>query len=358
MTQRNDMVFQLSLSEIAFTISFLLLLLLGYLVFREQTGREAAEAALAEAQSNERAAFAELHAIKSALSPGLQRDGGPSPDEIITELVAAGEIRADRDRLRQRVADLDAGLTALTELQRQAQTAAQARRPEIESALSLQEQVRSLMEDDADASLQAAGPKGTDAHLPDRVKSALATALELKKQLKAQLDKELAPGREAQTIQDVVAAARSYSDLAGSPGGSGHVKRENADLRGQVAFLKNRLEARGGRDYPPCWADEKTGKVEFLFFVEVKPNSVIVEPAWPPNRDADARALPGIERILSDSPHSNPNFVRRIQGIFNKSRECQCRHFVRLKSTIDNAVQSDRSRLMVENYFYKSEVRR
>ena len=50
MAQQNDQVFQLSLTEIAFTITFLLLLLLGYLVFKEQTERLAAEAKLEKVQ--------------------------------------------------------------------------------------------------------------------------------------------------------------------------------------------------------------------------------------------------------------------------------------------------------------------
>lgn len=82
-------------------------------------------------------------------------------------------------------------------------------------------------------------------------------------------------------------------------------------------------------------------------------------PAWPPGREAAARALPGIADVLA-GPHSNQTFISRIQGIFNwsKSQDPECRHYVQLKSSISDAVQSDRARLMVENYFYKAEVRR
>lgn len=122
--------------------------------------------------------------------------------------------------------------------------------------------------------------------------------------------------------------------------------------------MKNRLDARGGRDYPPCWADE-AGKVEFLFSVEVRPDSVVISPAWPARREAAARVLPGIEAVL-DGPHSNQAFANKIQGIFNWSKEQnpECRHYVQLKSTITDAIQSDRARLMVENFFYKMEARR
>lgn len=150
MAQRNDQVFQLSLTEIAFTLTFLLLLLLGYLVFKEQNDRLAAEAELAKVQTTQQAKAA-LDAAKSSLATALQGAGTPNPDEVITKLIAADQIRAERDRLKQQVEDLDAKLTALTELKEQLEQAAMASRPdvtreEVMSALALQEQVRKAVE--------------------------------------------------------------------------------------------------------------------------------------------------------------------------------------------------------------------
>ena len=71
MAQQNDNIFQLSLTEIAFTITFILLLLLGYLVFKEESARLAAEAALAEVQKFEQATTA-LNTAKSTLTSALQ----------------------------------------------------------------------------------------------------------------------------------------------------------------------------------------------------------------------------------------------------------------------------------------------
>lgn len=388
MAQRNDQVFQLSLTEIAFTISFLLLLLLGYLVFKEQSERQVAEAELAKVESAQRAASA-LNTAKAQLSAELQGAGASNPDEIISKLVAAEDVRAERDQLRQRVDDLDAKLTALTELRKQLEQAAASRRPEVMqdeilSALALQEQVRAAVEQNAveppnPAGPQVSSPTGSktasasqavpgasapvnkaarDKQTLATVRQALTATSELRRQLKETLDKQLTAGREGQTIQEVVAAAKGYGDLAKTGQNPDALKKENSDLRGQVAFLKNRLDARGGRDYPPCWADE-SGKVEFLFSVEVRPDSVVVSPAWPARREAAARALPGIEAALA-GPHSNQAFVSKIQGIFNwsKTQDPECRHYVQLKSTISDAVLSDRARLMVENFFYKVEARR
>ena len=418
MAQRNDQVFQLSLTEIAFTIAFILLLLLGHLVFSEEAKRKDAEAELAKVQTAERATKG-LDAAKVALKAALQGTGVGSPDEVITKLIAVEDVRAERDRLKQRVEDLDAKLTALAELSKRlaevppaAQSAVM--REEVTSALALQDQVRKSLDEAEDptpstapaASQPQSKPAGAtaaalknanqgpdakpsspaasvpkessttstvvaqprpdtkeqrptrDADALAKVQQAIAANAALKRQLKQQLNKELRRGEEAETVHDVVAAAKSYRELASLGTNPELVRKENANLRGQVAFLKNRLDARGGRDYPPCWADE-TGKVEFLFSVEVKPDQVLVSPAWPPRREVAARALPGMAEVLAGS-HSNQDFVSRIQGIFNwsKSQDPECRHYVQLKSSISDAVQSDRARLMVENYFYKTEARR
>lgn len=381
MAQQNDQVFQLSLTEIAFTIAFILLLLLGYLVVKEQTDRKVAEEMLAKVQSTQQATAA-LDAAKSSISATLNAAGSPNPDEVITKLIAADGVRAERDALRQRVEDLDAKLTALTHLRDELEKAATSRKPEItreeiESALVLQDQTKKALADAeaAQASVpnDAASKQNTDSSssgMPtkskqeqakeavERLKQSIAATTELRNQLKSQLNKDVKPGQEAQAVREVVAAAKGFQDLAKTGESREAVKKENSDLRGQIVFLKNKLEARGGRDYPPCWADEVTGKVQFLFAVEVKPDSVSVKPAWPASREADAKALPGMAEVLAGISHTNANFVSYIQGIFRKSQELSCRHYVELKSSIPDAVQSDRARLMVENYFYKTEVRR
>ena len=336
--QSNDQVFQLSLTEIAFTIAFILLLLLGYQVINEQTSRQAAEAALAQVQGAERSAAA-LNTAKAGLADALKAAGIHNPDGAITQLIAADAVRAERDRLQQQLTDLDARLTALTELQTQLQQAAEASQPGITRAA---------------------------------INAALVASAELKKQLKAQLNQDLPAGGEAQAVQTLVATAKAMqaqalvaaaaasANVAASPPTSPEaLRKDNADLRGQLAFLKNKLDARGGRDYPPCWADEN-GKVEFLLAVEARPDSLAVAPAWPAHRDAQARALPGMAGVLAGGATPLADFGNRIQGIYrwSQTQNPQCRHYVQFKSAIANAVQSDRARLLVEGYFYKAEVRR
>jgi uncharacterized coiled-coil DUF342 family protein len=364
--QRKDQIFQLSLTEIAFTIVFILLLLLGHLVFKEQKERQVAEEALAKMRSIDDA-VAGLNAAKSSFVSALQSAGGSASNDIITKLVAANEVRAERDRLKKQVDDLDAKLTSLTELQNQLNKAVQSGGSEItndviKSALSLQNMLfeHAMHNKGSDSLIADSKPtrEQFNKEAIERVKQAISITDALKKQIKVQLEQDLDFGKEEQAIQDIVAAAKKFSDLVVTNSNQEPVKKENADLRGQVAFLKKKLESRGGRDYPPCWADEKTGKVEFLFSIDVTPENIVVVPAWPSNRESDARSLPGLLEILSSSPLSNVNFVQRVQGIYKKSQGEQCRHYVQLKSSIADAVKSDRARLMIENYFYKVEIRR
>ena len=190
------------------------------------------------------------------------------------------------------------------------------------------------------------------------IRRAMGTHAEFRQQVKEKLGQNTPAGSEKQAVRDVVDAAKKYASSVKPGQNPEALKTENSDLRGQVAFLKNRLDARGGRDYPPCWADE-SGKVEFLFSIELRPDGVIVAPAWPARREEAAKNLPGMAGALA-GPHSTQAFVSNIQGIFNwsKSQDPECRHYVILKSTIADAVQSDRARLMVENFFYKVEARR
>ncbi|RYH56190.1 MAG: hypothetical protein EON54_12250, partial [Alcaligenaceae bacterium] len=156
MAKQNDQIFQLSLTEIAFTISFILLLLLGYLVVKEQAARLAAEEALAGAMASQTTASA-LATARQDLAATVHRAGLPVSDEIISKLVEAAEARGERDRLKTRVEDLDAQLTALTTLQQQLLAAGQSVAPsmtkeKIATALALEHHVRQLYSDGDSAS--------------------------------------------------------------------------------------------------------------------------------------------------------------------------------------------------------------
>jgi len=395
-SRHKDQVFQLSLTEIAFIITFLLMLLLGYTVVKEEAERKAAQAKLAAINDGKQAAAAFSNAT-AELTRALAAHETRKPNEVISKLVEATRVQEERDRLKQEVDDLSAKLSALSELEERIQKAAPAQHEqiiasEIVAAMVLQSEVKKMTaaaeaetlgkpgktEENTASRERAPEPPQTKpgskltqtstnlapsvpppkTSLLENVKQAIDTRQALKAELKDKLDKELTVGSERAQIAEVATAAREYAKVAAPGLSPANLTKENSDLRGQVAFLKHRLDARGGRDYPPCWADE-SGKVEFLFALETKPGSISVSPAWPERRNASAAALPGMDVALG-GPHTDTDFPARIRAIFDwsRSQSPQCRHYVLLKSSISDAVQSDRVRLAIENFFYKVEARR
>jgi hypothetical protein len=356
MHQRNDSVFQLSLTEIAFTLVFILLILLGWMYSDAENKRQDALAKLKDAEVLPHAQQA-LESIRSTIHSELAATGA-DPNEVIQRLLENSKTAAHVAALQSRVEELDAALTALAEVKavlQQTGDAVPGGAPEaaLLSALELRARLeQKLLEPNASSASakrekpEAPSPperKLSDQEIATKAMAALELHQKLERELTEQLAKSIESGQEGALAKSLVDALKDN-----------HAK-ENADLRGQLANLKRRLEARGGRDYPPCWAEEATGKVQFLFSVEVRPDAVAVAPAWPPSREADAKALPFVEDILTKRPHSYEEFRERVRGIFQQSDARQCRHYVQLRSTIPDAVQSDRARLMVESFFYKVE---
>jgi hypothetical protein len=113
--------------------------------------------------------------------------------------------------------------------------------------------------------------------------------------------------------------------------------------------------------FPSCWLD-KNGKIEFLFSVNLTNNGIVVSPAWAKERDNEAQLLPNIHQLINKGePISIETFKVNSQEIFQYSENNkpeECRFYVRLSSTISDAVKSDRARLAVESVFYKDEKRR
>lgn len=372
MSRRNDQIFQLSLTEIALTLIFILLLLLGYLVVREETEKNAALDALSRTKGAEASARS-METVRAELVKALTDAGvgknERSMDEVISRLTAAQSAKSEAERLKKQVEDLDAQLSAMTEVKKLlgAEADKQNVEPnELVNALMLQQKVREMLTKMKSSGLDANEKTGEDPKTKleqhrstmDQAQHAIVTTSLFHEALKKQLGQDLTPGNEMQTVDFIVSAAKAQVDSAKKGVNLETAMKENSDLRGQVAFFKRRLEARGGRDYPPCWATE-SGSPEYLFSVELTPTGVQVKPSWPASREADAKALPGMADALQ-SPVSMTDFVRNVQGIFNASKTAdpQCRHYVYLKSSIVEAAASDRARLTVENYFYKNEIRR
>lgn len=299
MSEKNDRVFQLSLTEIAFLLVFLLMLLLGYMIFKLDQDLADTQQQLTTG-ANLAAQQEALAAARAKLKTELQSAGSQNPDEVISKLLSQAELIQEREILRAQVADLDAQVSALTK-------------------------VKAVLE-----------------------KVANETATRMKQQ-----GQQVTPGAEAKLAKDLMDAYQQMNQA--SAAGLPQVQKENADLRGQVAFLKGKLDARGGRDYPPCWADEHTGKVEFIFDIMMSTDGLTVSPAWPKNRTADALTFTTTTQLISPKKHPLSEFIQLANPIFADSKAKNCRHYVVLRSNIADTATFNRYRYNVENMFYKVE---
>lgn len=377
--RRRDQVFQLSLTEIAFTITFILLLLLGYVLLSAVSAKRSAEQALGESGDLTEKTRA-LNEATARLEGQIKACGVNDPEPFVSRLAECERIDSENKRLKLQIEDLDAQVSALEEIKSilAEEGGNQGELSErVTEAVGLLGAVKGLLDGADGASSGPTGEVGATGSgtgigtaPPDRpqqrsaadtrraVERAIAIAKALDRSLNERGFPPLPRGGEPEAIEALVAGYRGPRDEADAEVNAAGLERDNRDLRGQIAHLRGRLEARGGRDYPPCWADE-SGQIEYLFAIELRPDSAVVTRAWPDIREADARALPGVDELLM-APTSLAAFPDAVRAIFEQSRSSdpECRHYVRLRSTINDAVQSDRARLMVERFFYKVESRR
>lgn len=373
-SKRSDQVFQLSLTEIAFTIAFIFLLLLGYFFMRESTARQRAEAELAQVQkleTVEKAVAAALEELKS----GLEGAGVRNPEEVISRLVAEAQTAAERDRLLVKVQDLEAQISALAEVKQMLASAArQAGKSDvverIVTALAVLVEAERALEA-ADKAMQTTGaqwaasasaaeePATRRENTREKVRRSIEIAAAVDRALRQIGAEPLPSGNEAEALAALVRAGESVRGLKSAGKGVEVVLKQNADLRGQLANIRTRLSGLGrGLDHPPCWADQM-GRIQYLFTVELKPGSVTVTRAWPDSRDADAARLPGVGDLLA-SPLTYEQFRTYARPIYelSKRQDPECRHFVIIKNSIDGRREADQARWMVEEFFYKLEARR
>lgn len=376
--KKNDQVFPTSLSEIAFTLIFLLMLLLGYMVLKEQKEKEAAQSQLAKvAQVKSIETVTQgMQEANRQLTNSLASGGQPKPSEVITQLTEAIEVRAERDKLLEQERELREKLSALSALREEISKVDNNKKnvaqEEIESALVLQDQIRKLVEahvaipapaqDSKDQESPATPPQNSPTNTKqsvELVKHSLLASSELHKQIHEKFARTINPGEEPGAVREVVIAAKHYEDSAKSRTSPEALKKDNADLRGQLAYMSKIINSKGGLDHAPCWANEN-GKIEYLFNIQTQNAGFVVSKGWLPHREQSANDLPGIEQALSGGAMSASSFAAKMQPIllWSKKQDPECRHFVSLSTTISDADSRDKARKHVEGFFYKFESSR
>jgi hypothetical protein len=355
----NDQVFAVSLSEIAFTLIFVLMLLLGFMLFSERQAKEKAESRLAKTAEAEdaKAATQAMQLAEQQLRQILKEAGIVNPTALAQIIAKSGEAAAERDRLRREAVDMSAKLVALQELRSRVEQAGKNRSEpiigeEVEQAMELRREVEKMVEEPA---VSTKARLTTDQAL-ERIKRSIAAMNELRLQAKQKLGMEVKPGEELKTVQDVVERA----GIAAVPAGKNSIavmKSEIDKLRAQVAFYEKRDKLRG-LDHPPCWMD-KDSKIQYIFNVQTTPSGFVVTRGWPSDRESDAKASKGFEQMMASAgaPMSNERFSLGAKPYldFGKAQSPECRHFVYVSSTIENADRRDEARRVVSSYFYISE---
>lgn len=341
---------------------FILMFLLGTMVFMANQENEELLAKL-ETLRNVDERLAELESAKKLFVEEIITQNISNPDEVISNLVIESKAREEISHLKELIEDQDERLSALSEVQQAIDKVAQREQNDfliqkhIEQTLILAKHLKEKLRQQL---------KITDGKVSlddiEQLTKQTEKSLDILYKIEKILDDNPAlaklPGEN--TLEKIDQLAQEYLAFNAIKADDLNplvVKKENTDLKGQIQFLKKRLEANGGMDFPPCWADEN-GKVQMLLTVELRENDLSISRAWPDSRDQDAWSLPNMKVVMASPVSDYGRFLRAVKPISDLSRKQNCRHYVRIRSMINDAVASDRRRLSIEDYFYKIEVRR
>ena len=122
--------------------------------------------------------------------------------------------------------------------------------------------------------------------------------------------------------------------------------------------LRSRLAAGGhGTEYPPCWAEPETGRIEYIFDVALLADGFLVRKRDLPDRAEDWQALPLEWRVVEQRLDAE-TFLARFAPLYAWSVEHECRFFVRAfdeTGPTEKAIYKRQMRVL-EARFYKYEV--
>ncbi|MDR1062663.1 MAG: hypothetical protein LBL48_01795 [Azoarcus sp.] len=379
MYRGSDSVFRLSLIGTAFIFILFLLVVFGWMYADADISRTEALARLDKRQQENALPLAR-DAFESA-SRELQTQlaaTGVNADEVIQRLLDKTAAEAEAAALKARVQELNTQLAGLTEvrdvlaLAGKSSTLSGTTEEELLSALELRMRLKEKI-----LALSAA----SDNELTDNEISAQALmALELLRQIETRLEQELgqplAPGQETVWAKWLVETRLSPMPDSGNANNAPPQPETNArnnppvvsaptpvvstpapvptPARSQpagvdLASLPTRLGTHNTITAPPCWVD-RTGDAQFLLMLELRPGGVHIAPAWPPEREAEARAIPGIERLLSRSQIPYNNLDDRIRPVAQHSGK-QCHYTIQVRERLRDAMRSERVHQQLETLF-------
>lgn len=287
--RRGDQVFHLSLTELAFTVIFLLLLLAGLIIMKTASERDAAyqevEASrerFAEVAPKERMILRAVEQLRAELA----RSGVPHTEALLSELVQRTAEHATVERLRLRIEEQNAELTALQEVRR---------------------------------IVQRAGGSAAEPAAYEYVLSTIRFA--------RGIEAAVGPITRGQELEAAAALARDARRTR-------EIAAENANLRGQMSHIRRQAEASGTQGFglPPCWVDA-AGRAERIVDVTILDEGFSVKAAWSGDRAAEVASIPGTHALLAESrPLTAAEFRQHAAMILDWSRRQvpECRHYAQV----------------------------
>lgn len=317
--KKNDQVFQLTLTELAFTLVFLLLLLSGWMVLDEKRIADEKDRQLSqikEQHAKHTQTIAESKKLKveaeqalEDLKGALSKETG-DPDAVISDLRKCSAKESENQQLKVKLAQLDEKLTALVAVN--------------------------------DVMSKHQGGEQNPA-----IKAEIESALAFKKAFEDAMKSHVLPGDAAVRGRECAVADAKLTEL----------NKEAKNLRGQLKNMIRQAESSKnpkGFGLPPCWVDEG-GKVQRLIQVDVTDRGLIVHPGWPAIRDDDAKKLPNIETLIATGhEQSIATFRTNVMPILQWSRkqDPECRHYASIVVSATKVTASVPGDNAVNDYFY------
>lgn len=132
-----------------------------------------------------------------------------------------------------------------------------------------------------------------------------------------------------------------------------NIVKESSDTKGQNKNLRNKIKTLGnGLDHPPCWADEETGAIQYVFNVIINEDSIEVLEGWPEKRRDEALANANIHSVIG-SYASNSMLWGQSNALFKESITNECRHVVRIFDHAESKTAFKNYLSGIESHFYK-----
>lgn len=313
--RRNEGIFQLSLTEIAFMLIFILLILLGMMYFNLVKEKEKLQL--------------ENQIIEQVVRQmNLKKD---DPEALISHLKEMIKNQAEITALKQKLQDQEALLTRLTEVFGEQAVNS----PEFKAKLLALAALDKTMNETANRLGIA------ESEMPNYLQQSLQLNQALQNAMN--LPNDLLQKEREQILKETVQKLNDPNT------------KENLDLQGQVAYLRKRLASQGGRDLPPCWAGED-GSIEYLFRMDILRNGIKVTPVWSEKRAQDVAEIPNAQK-LANQTFSRTQFQQLAYPIAEYSKMQQCRHYVMIKNHVSDIRTFNNYRYAIENVFYKLELR-